>query len=482
MDLDKAGARRSESNPSRRVGVAVGEVAGRGIADADADADGSGAGTHVRGASGQCSDYVLPVTLRPTPAEPRRAAAGSRVAALGRALRHRNFRLFFVGQGISLVGTWLTRVAMSWLVYRLTRSAFLLGLVGFAGQLPTFLVAPFAGVLVDRWNRHRVLIVTQALAMLQSALLAVFALSGTITVWHLLALAAFQGLINAFDTPARQAFLNEMIDAREDLPNAIALNSSMVNAARLLGPSIAGVLVAAVGEGWCFAADAVSYMAVVGSLLAMRVRPRPPGHAAVGPMMHELRVGFRYLAAFTPIRDILLLLAVVSLTGVPYMVLMPVFAGDILHGGPHVLGLLMASNGVGALAGVLWLASRPSVLGLGRVIVASGVAFGAALIAFALSRSAWLMAPLLAVAGAGMMVEMAASNTLVQTLVDEDKRGRVMSFYTMAFFGMAPFGSLAAGLAGARLGAPATVVIGGLLTLGAEIGRASCRERVLRLV
>jgi MFS family permease len=386
---------------------------------------------------------------------------------MGRALRHRNYRLFFVGQGISLVGTWLTRVAMSWLVYRLTRSAFLLGLVGFAGQIPTFLVAPFAGVLVDRWSRHRVLVVTQVLAMLQSSLLALFALTGTITVWHVLALAAFQGIINAFDTPARQAFVVEMIESRDDLPNAIALNSSMVNAARLLGPSIAGVMVAAVGEGWCFTADAVSYLAVVASLLAMRLAARPPRRAAVASVTHELAVGFRYVASFAPIRDILLLLALVSLTGIPYVVLMPVFASDVLHGGPHLLGALMAANGVGALAGVLWLASRPSVLGLGRIIVAAGAMFGAALVGFGLCRSVWLMMPLLAVAGAGMMVEMAASNTLVQTLVDEDKRGRVMSFYTMAFFGMAPFGSLGAGLLGARLGAPATVVIGGALTLGA---------------
>jgi MFS family permease len=406
------------------------------------------------------------VIARP-PSPPARAP--SRLAAMGRALRHRNYRLFFVGQGVSLVGTWLTRVAMSWLVYRLTKSAFLLGLVGFAGQLPTFVVAPFAGVLVDRWNRHRVLLVTQVLALLQSALLAVFALSGTITVWHVLVLASFQGFINAFDTPARQAFLVEMIDAREDLPNAIALNSSMVNAARLLGPSIAGVLVAAVGEGWCFAADAVSYLAVVASLLAMRVPARPARRVPVGPVMQELAVGFRYVARFAPIRAILLLLAVVSLTGIPYTVLMPVFASDVLHGGPHLLGILMAVNGLGALAGALWLASRPSVLGLGRVIVGSGVLFGVALVGFGLGRSVWLAVPLLALAGTGMMVEMAASNTLVQTLVDEDKRGRVMSFYTMAFFGMAPFGSLAAGLLGARLGAPATVMIGGVFTIGAAV-------------
>jgi MFS family permease len=309
-----------------------------------------------------------------------------------------------------------------------------------------------------------VLVVTQVLAMIQSALLAAFALSGTITVWHVLPLAAFQGLINAFDTPARQAFVIEMVRSRDDLPNAIALNSSLVNAARLLGPAVGGVLVAAVGEGWCFAADALSYLAVVGSLLAMRLAPAAP-RPAPQHLTRELADGVRYVASFTPIRVLLLLLAAISLTSMPYTVLMPVFAAEVLHGGPHLLGVLMGAIGAGALAGALWLASRPSVLGLGRVTVAAGGVFGAALIAFGLSRSAWLSAPLLVPAGAGMMIVMAASNTLVQTLVDEDKRGRVMAFYTMAFFGMAPFGSLAAGALAARIGAPATVLASGVATL-----------------
>lgn len=395
------------------------------------------------------------------------AARRSSMAAMGRALKHRNYRLFFFGQGTSLIGTWLTRVATSWLVYRLTGSALLLGVVGFAGQIPTFLLAPFAGVLVDRWNRHRVLVVTQALAMVQSALLAWFALRGTITVWHVLALSALQGLINAFDTPARQAFVVEMVDVRDDLANAIALNSSMVNAARLLGPSLAGVLIALVGEGWCFFIDAVSYLAVLASLLAMRLRPRagarrPPRHVLV-----ELREGLRYAGSFAPIRAILLLLALVSFTGIPYTVLMPIFASQVLHGGPHTLGLLMAATGVGAVAGALWLAARTTVLGLGRTLWIAGGLFGAALVGFALSRNLWLSTALLVVAGGGMMVQMAASNTLIQTMVDEDKRGRVMSFYTMAFFGMMPFGSLAAGWLGARIGAPATVAWGGVATMAA---------------
>ncbi|APR81737.1 transporter, putative [Minicystis rosea] len=384
---------------------------------------------------------------------------------MGRALRHRNYRLFFFGQGISLIGTWLTRVATSWLVYRLTGSALLLGLVGFAGQIPTFLLAPIAGVLVDRWDRHRILVATQVLAMVQSGLLAYFALRGTITVTHVLVLSVAQGIINAFDTPARQAFVVEMVDTRDDLPNAIALNSSMVNAARLLGPSVAGVLIAAVGEGYCFLIDAVSYVAVILSLLMMVVKPRAPA-AAASRVLAELAEGFRYVATFAPIRAILLLLALVSLAGMPYVVLMPVFAAQVLGGGPHTLGLLMAASGIGAVAGALWLASRSSVVGLGRTLSIAGTLFGAGLVAFSLSR--WVSVSLLfmVITGGGMMVHMAASNTLLQTIVDEDKRGRVMAFYTMAFFGMAPFGSLAAGWLGEHIGAPATVRLGGFVTLG----------------
>jgi MFS family permease len=383
---------------------------------------------------------------------------------MGRALQHPNYRLFFLGQGTSLIGTWLTRVATSWLVYRLTGSALLLGAVGFAGQIPTLLAAPLAGVLVDRWDRHKVLLVTQAAALVQSALLAYFALRGTITVAHVLVLAVAQGLINALDTPARQAFVVEMVEAREDLPNAIALNSSMVNGARLLGPAIAGVLIAAVGEGYCFLVDAISYLAVLASLFAMRLRPRPrpaPGMRVLA----ELREGFRYVAASPPIRSILALLALVSLTGVPYQVLMPIFAARVLGGGPHTLGLLMGASGVGAVAGALALASRRSVLGLGRWLWMGGACFGSALLAFSASRWLPLSLALMPLVGAGMMVQMAASNTLLQTIVDEDKRGRVMSFFTVAFFGMTPFGSLAAGWLGERLGAPVTVALGGAATL-----------------
>ena len=384
--------------------------------------------------------------------------------AMGGALRYRNYRLFFAGQGISLIGSWLTRVATSWLVYRLTGSALLLGLVAFAGQVPTFVLAPFAGVLIDRWNRHRILVVTQVLAMVQSALLAGFALSGTITVAHVFALSILQGLVNAFDMPARQSFVVEMVESRENLPNAIALNSSLVNSARLIGPSVGGVLIAAFGEGWCFAIDAVSYIAVIASLLAMRVVPRPR-QASRAHVLAELRAGAAYVARFAPIRAILLLLALVSFTGVPYIVLTPIFAAEVLGGGPHTLGLLMATSGVGALCGALWLASRKTVLGLGKTLVITSSVLGAGLIGYALSQWVWLSLVFLLAIGAGMVISMGASNTILQTVVDEDKRGRVMGFYAMAFFGMAPFGSLAAGALAERFGAPATVLGCGVATL-----------------
>jgi MFS family permease len=383
-------------------------------------------------------------------------------AFMVRALRHRNYRLFFSGQSLSLIGTWMTRIATSWLVFRLTHSTLLLGVVGFAGQIPSFLLAPFAGVLVDRWNRHRLLVATQVLAMLQSAALAALALGGVIRIWHIVALSVFQGVINAFDMPARQSFLVEMIDDREDLGNAIALNSSMVNAARLLGPSIGGGLIAAVGEGWCFFWDAVSYVAVVISLLLMRIAARPRRAARHEPVLEKLLEGWRYVAASRPIRSILLLLALVSLVGMPYSVLMPDFAASVLHGGPHTLGFLMAASGVGALSGALFLASRRSVLGLGKLVPIMAAVFGVGLIGVALSRSVWIALLLLFATGLGFMMQMASSNTLIQTLVEDDKRGRVMSFYTMAFMGTAPFGSLLAGALADRIGTPGTLLAGGV--------------------
>ncbi len=382
---------------------------------------------------------------------------------LMRALGSRNYRLFFEGQIVSLVGTWMTRVATSWLVYRLTDSAFLLGLTSFAGQIPIFFLTPFAGVWVDRWDRHRTLVVTQILSMLQSFALAALALSGVITIWEILLLSLFQGAVNAFDMPARQAFVVQMIERREDLGNAIALNSSMVNGARLIGPAVAGVVIAGVGEGYCFLIDGFSYMAVIASLLAMQVtRVRPNGRR---PLTSELVEGWRYVKESPPIRSVLLVLALVSLVGMPYTVLMPIFAGSILHGGPHTLGFLMAAAGLGALTGAITLAMRPSVLGLGKIIVWSATLFGAGLIEFGLSRALVFSLAAAAVAGFGMMRHMASSNTILQPIVEEDKRGRVMAYYSMAFQGIAPFGSLIAGAVAAKAGAPGTIMGGGALCL-----------------
>ncbi len=400
------------------------------------------------------------------------------LAFMFRALRHRNYALFFSGQMVSMIGTWMTRIATSWLVYQLTGSALLLGVVGFAGQIPSFILAPFAGVLVDRWSRHKVLIATQVLAMLQSAALAVLALTGYIKIWHVVALAVFQGLINAFDMPARQAFVVQMVTDRADLPNAIALNSSLINASRLLGPSIGGVIIAWAGEGWCFAIDAVSYLAVIGSLLAMTVTAAEELPGKGRNMLLQLKEGFKYAAGFQPIRNILLLLAFVSLVGFPYTVLMPVFANEILGGGPYTLGWLMAATGVGALIGAMFLAARRSILGLGRFIPGAAAVFGAGLIAFSFSRVIWLSLVLLVITGLGFMVQMAVSNTLIQTIVEEDKRGRVMSFYTMAFMGTAPFGSLIAGSVADRIGAPNTLMFGGI---GCIVGAALFYRALPRL-
>lgn len=382
-----------------------------------------------------------------------------------RALRHRNYRLFFSGQSVSLIGTWMTRIATSWLVYRLSGSALLLGLVSFAGQIPTFLLAPFAGVWVDRISRHRVLVVTQVLAMLQSFALAVLALTGRITVWDILWLSAFQGLINAFDMPGRQAFVVEMVDDPADLSNAIALNSSMVNLARLIGPSLAGIIIAAVGEGYCFLIDGLSYIAVIVSLLLMKLIRHERRRAQRAGMAEELKEGWQYVAHMPAIRALLLLMALVSLVGMPYTVLMPIFAGQVLHGGAHTLGFLMGASGVGALTAALLLAARKSVLGLGRLVVISAALFGVGLVAFSRSTWLWLSLPLMFVTGLGMMQQMASTNTILQTIVDPEKRGRVMSYYTMAFVGMAPFGSLLAGAMAARIGAPDTLLISGLCCL-----------------
>ncbi|MDR3772127.1 MAG: MFS transporter [Terracidiphilus sp.] len=381
-----------------------------------------------------------------------------------RALRHRNFRLFFGGQSISLIGTWMTRIATSWLVYRLTGSALLLGTVSFAGQIPTFLFSPFAGVWVDRLDRRQVLVWTQTLSMVQSLALAALTLSHHITILLLLALSVMQGIINAFDMPGRQSFMVQMVEDRRDLSNAIAINSSMVNMARLVGPSLAGMLIAVSSEGWCFLVDGISYIAVIVSLLLMRVHVAPVTHTAA-TMLADMKVGWTYVSEFLPVRTILLLFAVVSLMGMPFVVLMPIFAARVLHGGPHTLGFLMGAMGVGALISALALAARKSVLGLVRMIPLAATVFGLGLIGFGLSRVFWLSTIMVLIAGMGMMQGMAGSNTIIQTLVPEDKRGRVMSYYTMAFVGMAPFGSLLAGSLAHAIGAPWTVIANGSAVL-----------------
>jgi MFS family permease len=392
----------------------------------------------------------------------------SRFSHAWRALRHRNFRLFFAGQSISLIGTWMTRVATSWLIYRLTGSALLLGLVSFAGQIPTFLLAPFAGVLVDRLNRRNMLVWTQTLAAVQSLGLAGLTLGRIINVHEVLWLSVLQGLINAFDMPGRQAFLVQMVEDKQDLGNAIALNSSMVNIARLIGPALAGIVIGSVGEGYCFLIDGISYLAVIASLLMMRVKvaAAKPFRA---PMLEQLKDGWTYVIGFPPIRTILSLFALISLMGMPFMVLMPIFAAQVLHGGPHTLGFLLGASGVGALVSAVSLALRKTVRGLTTMIQISATLFGVGLICFGLSRFLPLSLFLMLIVGFGMMQGLAASNTVIQTLVPEDMRGRVMSYYTMAFVGMAPFGSLLAGMLAHRFGAPHAVMVTGAFCVAGSI-------------
>jgi MFS family permease len=398
-----------------------------------------------------------------------------------RALRSRNYRLFFTGQSISLIGTWMTRIATSWLVYRLTDSALLLGVSGFAGQIPAFFLAPIAGVWIDRWDRHRTLVVTQILSMVQSFALAALALSGAINIWWIILMVLFQGLINAFDMPARQAFVIEMIERRADLGNAIALNSSMVNGARLVGPAIAGLVIAAMGEGYCFLIDGISYIAVVISLLAMRL-PKVRAPRTEKRVHQELAEGWRYIIESPVIRSILTLLALLSLIAMPYTVLMPIVAGQVLHGGAHTLGFLMGASGVGALISAVTLVLRKSVLGLGRMIALSAGLFGGGLMLLSTSRILWLSLALMVVTGFGMMQQLAASNTILQTIVADDKRGRVMAFYTLAVLGVTPIGSLCAGLAAASMGAPATLFCGGVCCIGGAIWFARRLPELRRVI
>jgi MFS family permease len=382
-----------------------------------------------------------------------------------RALRHRNFQFFISGQIISVIGSWMQSIAESWLVYRLTGSALLLGATGFASQIPVFLVAPLGGIVADRFNRQRIVIGTQISSMILALVLATLTLTGVIRVWHIFVLAALLGIVNAFDIPARQSFLVDMV-GKEDLMNAIALNSTMFNGARVIGPAIAGILVARIGEGWCFLVNGISYIAVIAGLLMMRVE-RPTRLAPRGPALAHLIEGYRFARHTAPIRSILLLLGLVSLVAMPYTVLMPVFADQILHGGARGLGILMGATGVGALLGALTLATRSGVLGLGRWVAFTCGGFGFSLVLFSFSRHFWLSVALLLPVGFCMMLGMASSNTLIQAMTPDHLRGRVMAMYTMMFMGMAPFGSLFAGGIAEHLGAPFTVSVGAVACIGA---------------
>ncbi len=398
------------------------------------------------------------------PPSPETEAPLTGLRHLFRALYSRNFRLFISGQLVSLIGTWMQQMAMSWLVYRLTHSALLLGMVAFLSQGPGFVIAPFAGIMADRFNRHKILILTQALSMAQALALAYLSFSGHIQVWQVLYLSVFMGIVTGVDIPVRQAFVVDMLDKPEYLSNAVSLNSSVFNGTRLIGPAIAGIAIASVGEGWCFLLNGLSYIAVILALLSMRLKPHYRAEHQNG-YLASIRKGFAYAYRFPPMRAILLLIALVSLVGLPYSVLMPVFARDVLHGDAQTLGYLMGAVGTGALTGAVYLAARPSVLGLGRLIpIAAGV-FGSALICFSFSRSLWLSLVLLFFLGLGMMVQLASSNIMLQTLADDAMRGRVMSLYTMAFLGMTPFGSLLVGSCANHIGVGHTLLLGGAICI-----------------
>ena len=382
-----------------------------------------------------------------------------------RAFRHRNYRLFFAGQSISLIGTWVRQTALGWLVYRLTDSPLMLGVVVFCSQIPTFLIAPFAGVLADKWNRHHLLIICQILSMMQALILTYLVLAGHIEIWQIITLAIILGIVNSFDIPVRQTFTFDMVENTHDLGNAIALNSSMFNAARLIGASLAGILIVRWGEGICFLINGLTYLPVIAALLAMKIKAQHHLKAKHPPVLKELKEGIVYAWKFPPIRTILLFHALISLMGMPYAVTLPIFARDILESGPRVLGFLMGASGLGALIGAIFLASRKNVRGLGKIIVWATAVFGLGLITFSFSSILWISLPLMVFTGFGMLVETVSTNTVLQSIVDDDKRGRVMSFYTMAFMGMAPLGSLMAGSLASKIGAPHTLILGGVCCL-----------------
>jgi MFS family permease len=379
---------------------------------------------------------------------------------LWRSLRHRNYRLYLTGQLVSVCGTWMQQVALSWLVYRLTGSATLLGIVGFASQIPILILGPLGGVINDRYSTHRVAVWTQCAALAQALLLAFLALTGWIQPVHIILLGIALGVVYAFDMPARQALVHRLVDT-EDLANAVALNSSMINAARIVGPALAGLVVARFGEGICFVINATSYVATIVALLKMKFAVPPRRNATVTSISRSLIEGYQYTMATTPIRDLLILLGVVGVMGMPYMTLMPVFAAQVHGSGADTLGIMFGAVGLGALTGALFLAQRKNIIGLGRVIVFATLGFGVGLVCFTVSQMFWLSLLLLVGVGYGWMVLIAASNTVLQTLADNQMRGRVMSLFSMMLVGMAPFGSLLAGWAADQVGAPMVVAIGG---------------------
>jgi MFS family permease len=411
------------------------------------------------------SSHISTEFSEPTQDTPARKVSKLQMAL--RALRHRNYRLFFAGQLISLIGTWMQMIAQPWLVYRLTGSSLLLGTVGFASQIPVFLLATLGGTVADRYNRHRVVIATQTASMILAFILSILTLTGAIRVWHIIVLSTLLGIVNAFDMPARQAFIVELVD-KEDLMNAIALNSSIFNGARVLGPAVAGVLIAGIGEGWCFFANGVSFIAVIAGLLMMKLKPRPAAaHKSSG--ISDVLEGFGYVRRTRPVRAVLTLLGLISIAGMPYTVLMPIFADRILHGGARGMGILMGATGLGALAGAMFLAAESGTHRLGRLVAYTCAGFGISLILFAFSRNFWLSALFLFPIGFSFMTQMASTNTLIQTMVPDHLRGRVMAVHVMTFMGMGPFGSFIAGAVAHNLGAPLTVAIGASICIAGSI-------------
>ena len=390
---------------------------------------------------------------------------GNTLQKLFRALRSRNYKLFFGGQAVSLTGYWMQRVAMSWLVYRITGSPMALGIVDFVGQIPTLFLGFFAGTLLDRWDLRRVVIVCQTISMGHAFLLAALTLSGVVEYWHVVALSAVLGVVNAFELPARLSFVVHLVDDPEDLSNAIALNSTLFNGARLVGPSLAGVVIAMLGEGLCFLANGLSYLATLVALLSVHLARPARAEKRPGRVLEETREGWNYAMNFLPIRTILFSVASISFFGLPYLILLPVFAGDILQGGPQTLGFLTAASGIGALFGSCRMALRTTPVGLSLVIARTMALFGTAVAAFAFSRMVPLSMLLMAPIGFSMVVTFIACNTLLQTLVEDDKRSRVMSLYNMAVSGIAPLGSFCAGWSASLVGAPTTQAVGGLASV-----------------